>query len=69
VCRAVAINSCDGDASRIKSLTAQFKKPVWPGEELRTDGFIEDGKVVMQAFAGGRPEPVVGNCAAEIEPA
>ncbi len=66
LCRAVAIESCGGDASKIKSLTAQFRKPVWPGEELRTEGFAEDGKVVMQAFAGGRPEAVVGSCAAEI---
>ncbi len=68
ICRAVAKHSCDGDATRIKSLTAQFKKPVWPGEALRVDGFNADGgQVIMQAYAGGRDDAVVSGCAAQID--
>lgn len=67
LCRAAALKSCGGDASRILSLTAQFKKPVWPGEALRIEGFeTPDGQVIMQAFAGGRDDAVVGGCAAEL---
>jgi acyl dehydratase len=66
VCRAVALEACAGDASKIKSLTAQFKKPVWPGETLRTEGYAEGGKIVMQSFAGGRPEAVIAGCFAEL---
>lgn len=67
VCRAAVINGCSGDGSRLKSLTAQFKKPVWPGDALRVEGFQDPEQgLVMQAFAGGRPDAVVGGCAAEI---
>lgn len=59
LCRAVTLKAADGDASRIVSLEAQFKKPVWPGETLRTEGFVEDGKLLLQMFAGGRPDAVV----------
>jgi acyl dehydratase len=66
MCRAVAKQCCGGDAERIRSLTAQFKKPVWPGETLRTEGFLEDGKVLMRMFSGGRPEAVVTDAMAEL---
>jgi acyl dehydratase len=66
VCRAVALNACNGDASRIRSLTAQFKKPVWPGERLRTEGYREGQRVIVQAFAEDRDEPVVAGACAEL---
>lgn len=66
VCRAVALNACGGDARRIKSLTAQFKKPVWPGERLRTEGYREGQRVILQAFAEDREEAVVAGAAAEL---
>jgi len=66
VARAIALEACGGDASRIRSLTAQFKKPVWPGEALRTVGHAVDEKVVVKAYAGGRPEVVLGGCSAEL---
>jgi acyl dehydratase len=67
LCRAVAIKACGGDAHRIRSLTAQFKKPVWPGEKLRTEGFVVDGRLALQMFAADRPEPVVSQAAAELD--
>jgi acyl dehydratase len=66
LCRAVTQQSCGGDASRIRSFTAQFKKPVWPGEVLRAEGYAESGQVLVQAFAGGRSEAVVTGCMAEL---
>lgn len=72
VCRAVANTQCHGDASRIKSLTAQFKRPVWPGDALRTEGYVEDKRVLLQSFAKGpndseyRAEAVLGSAAADL---
>jgi acyl dehydratase len=65
--RAVIQQSCGGDASRLKGLTAQFRKPVWPGETIRTEGYaLGDGRIVLQAFAGDRPEAVITSAFAEI---
>jgi acyl dehydratase len=60
--RAVALKACGGDATKIRTFSAQFKKPVWPGETLRTVGYRVDGAVVLKAYAGGRDENVVGGC-------
>ncbi|HEY4159762.1 MAG TPA: MaoC/PaaZ C-terminal domain-containing protein [Polyangiaceae bacterium] len=65
--RAVIQNACQGDASRLKSLVAQFRKPVWPGDEIVSEGFdLGDGRFALQAFAGGRPDPVITGAWAEI---
>ncbi len=49
--RAVIQQACGGDGRRLKGLTAQFRKPVWPGETIRTDGYtLGDGRIVLQAF-------------------
>ncbi len=62
------VNAClDGDGSRLKSLSAQFRKPVWPGDDIVTRGFnLGDGTVALQAHAGGRPDPVVTQAWATI---
>ncbi len=67
VARAVITHACGGDASRLKGLVAQFRKPVWPGESLRTVGYdLGDGRIALQAFAGDRPEAVITGAYAEI---
>jgi acyl dehydratase len=67
VARAVIRHACAGNADRLKAFTAQFRKPVWPGETIRTEGYaLGDGRVVVQAFAGGRPEAVITNAWALI---
>lgn len=66
VCRAIALRSCAGNANRIVSLSAQFRKPVWPGEVLRVEGYECDGKVLIEAFAGGRPDAVISQSWAEL---
>jgi acyl dehydratase len=66
LCRAVTLQAASGDGSRIATLSAQFKKPVWPGEKLRTEGFVEDGKLLLQMFAGDRADAVVSGGLAEL---
>ncbi len=66
VCRAIAQQACGGDATKIRTLSAQFKKPVWPGEVLRTEGFVEGSTVIVQSYAGGRADPVISGCSAEL---
>lgn len=66
IARAVIKNACGGDAARLTSLTAQFRKPVWPGEALRTVGFSVGRQVVLKAFAGGRDDAVVTGCYADL---
>lgn len=67
VCRAVINKTCDGDASKLKYYSAQFRKPVWPGDQITTAGWdVGGGKIALQAMAGGRPDPVISNCWAEI---
>jgi hypothetical protein len=56
--RALIKCALDGDASRLVALDAQFKKPVWPGEVLRTVGYQLGDDYALKAYAGGRDEPV-----------
>jgi acyl dehydratase len=66
-CRAIVKNACGGDADKVKRFTVQFRKPVWPGEQIRTDGFdLGGGKVAIQVYAGGRDDAVITNAWAEI---
>jgi acyl dehydratase len=72
--RAVIRRACDGDAARLKSFTAQFRKPVWPGETLRTVGWSlpsagegnAGSQIVVKAYAGGRDDAVVTGCYADV---
>jgi len=62
--RALIHSVLGGDAQRLTAFHAQFRKPVWPGETLKVQGFLLDGQYALRAFAGGRPEPVA-LCSAE----
>lgn len=64
--RAVIRKACQGDASRLRSFTAQFRKPVWPGEALRTVGWAVGSQIVVKAYAGGREDAVVTGCYADL---
>lgn len=67
VTRALIAGGCGGDAGRLRSLHVQFKKPVWPGESLRTRGYDVDGRIALETFAEERPEAVVSGWA-EVAP-
>ncbi|MBW2462911.1 MAG: MaoC family dehydratase N-terminal domain-containing protein [Deltaproteobacteria bacterium] len=54
-CRAVINSVCEGDASRMKAFNGQFRKPVWPGDTIITEGWNEDGKVIVRSSCKERP--------------
>jgi acyl dehydratase len=65
--RAVAKKAAGGDATKIRAFTAQFRKPVWPGDTIVTQGYtLEGGKVAVVASVKDRPDPVLTNAWAEI---
>jgi acyl dehydratase len=58
-----------GDETRLHELGAAFRKPVWPGDTLRTVGYTtESGQLALEAFANDRPDPVITNAWATIRP-
>jgi acyl dehydratase len=68
--RALVRGACGGDEKRLTAFGGQFRRPVWPGDSLRTQGSVlEGGKVALEAFAAERPDPVLTSAWAEIAPA
>jgi acyl dehydratase len=66
--RAVLQECGGGDPARLKALSGQFRKPVWPGDTIVTEGWDEDGRIVLRACAKERPgEYVFTNAYAEID--
>ncbi len=63
VTRALIAGPCGGDADKLRALTVHFKKPVWPGDRLRTVGYQVDDKIALEAFAADRSDAVVGGFA------
>jgi acyl dehydratase len=66
VARAIVKHTCHGDATKLRTFTAQFRKPVWPGDAVRTVGYRVGDSVVVKAYAGGRPDPVVTSAHATV---
>jgi acyl dehydratase len=63
ITRAAILRACDGFAERLRAVGAQFRRPMWPGDGLRTEGYrLSDGRYAIRAFSTGRGEPVVGAC-------
>jgi acyl dehydratase len=66
VARAVVRGALGGDATRLRRLDAQFRRPVWPGETLVTEGFRQDGgRIVLTVSSRERGEPVITGAFAE----
>jgi acyl dehydratase len=68
IARAVIRNACAGDGDRLLVLSAQFRRPVLPGDTLTTVGFEVNGQVAVKAFTADGGELVVTNCYAEVAP-
>ena len=65
--RAVIKQAAGGDGSRVRAFNGQFRKPVWPGDTLITQGWsVDAGKVAFNTTVKGRPEVVLGGGWAEI---
>jgi acyl dehydratase len=58
--RHVAKAVCGGDATRLRAFEAQFRRPVWPGETLVTEGWlVRPGAVALQVKVKERGEVVI----------
>src|SRR5581483_11770741 len=65
--RHLAKGLCGGDASKIVGIDGSFKRPVWPGETLITEGWtIEPGVVALQTSVKERSEVVLGGAWAKL---
>jgi acyl dehydratase len=61
--RALIRSALGGDSSRLRRFWGQFRKPVWPGDVLRTEGFEIDGQWALRSSTG--PDEVVALFAAD----
>jgi acyl dehydratase len=58
--RHVAQGVCGGDAARVRAFEAQFRRPVWPGETLVTEGWlVRPDAVALQVKVKERDEVVI----------
>lgn len=60
VARAALKKVAGGDALKLRRFTAQFRKPVWPGDTIVTQGWnLEGGRVALSGLVKERPEVVL----------
>jgi acyl-CoA hydrolase len=58
--RHVAKGACGGDATKITGFEGQFRRPVWPGDTLVTEGWkVAPGKIALQVSVKERNETVI----------
>jgi acyl dehydratase len=66
--RHVAGAVCGGDATRIRAFEAQFRRPVWPGDTLVTEGWlVSPGAVALRVRVRERDEIVITGAWATFE--
>lgn len=59
--------ACGGDGSRLRAFEAQFKRPVWPGDTLVTEGWqVRPDAVALQVKVKERDEVVIGGAWATL---
>lgn len=67
--RHAAKGAVQGNALRITGFEGQFRKPVWPGDTIATEGWIvAPGKVALQVSVKERSEVVIGGAWATFQP-
>ncbi len=66
--RALIQSALGGDPDRLVTFHGQFRKPFWPGDVLRTEGFEVEGKYALRSTSG-TPDNIVALFGAEIKPA
>jgi acyl dehydratase len=62
--RAIVNGACGGDVSKVKSFSARFSAPVFPGDELTTEAWNVDGRWAVRVQSGGKT--VLSHGVAEI---
>ncbi len=66
--RHVAKGACGGDATRITAFEAQFRKPVWPGDTLVTEGYkLGPGRIALSVSVKGKADAVITNAWATVK--
>jgi acyl dehydratase len=67
--RHVAKGACGGDAGRIRAFEGQFRRPVWPGDTLLTEGWlVRPGAVALRVRVPERDEAVITGAWATFDP-
>ena len=64
--RAIVNGLCNGDVSRFIEFSARFKGVVFPGENLTTEGWKDNGRYIIQVRTDRSPV-VLGNAYAIVE--
>jgi len=65
--RHVAKGACGGDAAKITGFEAQFRKPVWPGDTLVTEGWkVAPGQIALKVSVKERDEAVISGAWATV---
>lgn len=65
--RAILAKECGSDPARLRTFYGRFSRPIWPGETIVTEGWREDGRIVVRASAKERPgDHVFTNAYAEL---
>ena len=54
--RAIVNEVCGGDPSKMKVLNGQFRKPVFPGDTIITEGWKDGDRVLLRSSTKERPE-------------
>jgi acyl dehydratase len=58
--RHAAMAVCGGDAARLKAFEAQFRRPVWPGETIVTEGWrVRPDAVALKVKVKGKDDAVI----------
>jgi acyl dehydratase len=65
-CHAIVKEACGYDPTLLKSMHARFSAPVYPGETIRTDMWIDGKVVVFRASIPARNVVVLNNGRAEL---
>ena len=66
--RHAAKGACGGDATRLTGFEGQFRRPVWPGDTIVTEGWIvAPGKVALQVSIKERDENVITSACATFK--
>ncbi|HEY1697198.1 MAG TPA: MaoC/PaaZ C-terminal domain-containing protein [Polyangiaceae bacterium] len=65
--RHVARGACGGDATKLRSFEASFRRPVWPGDTLVTEGWVvRPDAVAIQVKVKERDEVVIAGAWATL---